>query len=104
MRILAVTFHRENYRAVVDATVANGSSIAQTYEIWESDDTTSAPVLRATVSVGANSPEGSGGPDGPEDPLGEKIICNCSPAGACLKGLPGAGRWAGRRSTVVAAA
>jgi hypothetical protein len=29
---------------------------------------------------------------------------NRSPAGACLKGLPGSGRWSGRRSTVVAAA
>ena len=28
---------------------------------------------------------------------------NRSPVGACLKGLPGSGRWAGRRSTVVAA-
>ena len=31
------------------------------------------------------------------------VLCNRSPVGACLRGLPGSGRWAGRRSTVVAA-
>ena len=33
----------------------------------------------------------------------EKDPGNRSPVGACLRGLPGSGRWAGRRSTVVAA-
>lgn len=35
---------------------------------------------------------------------GERFQGNRSPAGACLKGLPGSGRWEGRHSTAAAAA
>lgn len=58
-----------------------------------------APCLTGTRTVSA----GTMAPTAGTRAWGRLYLGSRSPVGACLKGLPDSGRWAGRRSTVVAA-